>query len=87
MDNLSAHKGAGVVEAIRAVGASVLCLPAYSPDLNPTGWYYTVRVAVPGRAALTVTRLQLTTMAPTTAPHSVPRPPTATQHTMRIDGR
>ncbi len=35
MDNLSAHKGAGVVEAIRAVGASVLCLPAYSPDLNP----------------------------------------------------
>ena len=24
-----------------------------SPDLNPTGWYYTVRVDVPGRAALT----------------------------------
>ena len=35
MDNLSAHKVAGVREAIRAVGASVLYLPSYSPDLNP----------------------------------------------------
>jgi transposase len=35
MDNLSAHKAAGVEEAIRAVGASLLYLPAYSPDLNP----------------------------------------------------
>ena len=35
MDNLSAHKVAGITEAIRAVGASVLYLPPYSPDLNP----------------------------------------------------
>jgi transposase len=35
MDNLSPHKVAGVHEAIRAVGASVLYLPSYSPDLNP----------------------------------------------------
>ena len=35
MDNLSAHTVAGVREAIRAVGASILYLPAYSPDLNP----------------------------------------------------
>ena len=35
MDNLSAHKVAGVREAIRAAGASVLPLPSYSPDLNP----------------------------------------------------
>jgi hypothetical protein len=35
MDNLAAHKVAGVREAIRAVGASVLYLPPYSPDLNP----------------------------------------------------
>ena len=35
MDNLPAHKVAGVAEAIRAVGASILYLPAYSPDLNP----------------------------------------------------
>ena len=35
MDNLSAHKVAGVREAIRAAGASVLPLPSYSPDFNP----------------------------------------------------
>ena len=35
MDNLAAHKVAGVDEAIRAAGASVLYLPPYSPDLNP----------------------------------------------------
>jgi len=35
MDNLAAHKVAGIEEAIRAVGASVLYLPSYSPDLNP----------------------------------------------------
>src|SRR3954469_8079732 len=35
MDNLSTHKVAGVQEAIRAAGASVLYLPSYSPDLNP----------------------------------------------------
>jgi transposase len=35
MDNLGAHKVAGVEEAIRAKGASVLYLPPYSPDLNP----------------------------------------------------
>ena len=35
MDNLSSHKVTGVVEAIEKAGASVLCLPEYSPDLNP----------------------------------------------------
>ena len=35
LDNLPAHKVAGVEEAIRAAGASVLYLPPYSPDLNP----------------------------------------------------
>ncbi len=35
MDNLAAHKVAGVQEAIRAAGASVRYLPSYSPDLNP----------------------------------------------------
>jgi transposase len=35
MDNLAAHKVAGVREAIQAVGASLLYLPPYSPDLNP----------------------------------------------------
>ena len=35
MDNLSAHKVAGVREAIESVGAKVMYLPPYSPDLNP----------------------------------------------------
>ena len=35
MDNLAAHKVPGVREAIKAVGASVMYLPPYSPDLNP----------------------------------------------------
>ena len=32
MDNVSIHKVAGVPEAIRAAGASVLYLPSYSPE-------------------------------------------------------
>lgn len=35
MDNLPAHKVAGVREAIEAAGATRLFLPAYSPDFNP----------------------------------------------------
>ena len=35
MDNLSSHKVSGVKEAIESVGAKVLYLPPYSPDLNP----------------------------------------------------
>ncbi len=35
MDNLAVHKVAGVKSAIESAGASVLYLPAYSPDLNP----------------------------------------------------
>ena len=35
MDNLSAHKVAGVSEIIEARGARLLYLPPYSPDLNP----------------------------------------------------
>ncbi|CAO4136989.1 IS630 family transposase ISMex21 [Methylorubrum extorquens] len=35
LDNLQAHKVAGVPEAIEAVGAKLLYLPPYSPDFNP----------------------------------------------------
>ena len=35
LDNLGAHKVAGVREAIEAAGARVLYLPPYSPDFNP----------------------------------------------------
>ncbi len=35
MDNLAVHKSPVVLELVRAVGAEVRFLPAYSPDLNP----------------------------------------------------
>lgn len=35
MDNLSAHKVAGVRELIQTKGASLVYLPPYSPDFNP----------------------------------------------------
>lgn len=35
IDNLPAHKVAGVRAAIEARGATLLYLPPYSPDLNP----------------------------------------------------
>jgi len=35
MDNVATHKVNGVEEAIEAVGATLLYLPQYSPDLNP----------------------------------------------------
>src|SRR5215471_21525493 len=35
LDNLASHKVAGVREANRARGASLVHLPPYSPDLNP----------------------------------------------------
>lgn len=39
-DNLSSHKVFGVREAIEAVGASFVNLPAYSPDLNPIEMFF-----------------------------------------------
>ena len=35
MDNLSSHKRPAIRHAIRSVGARLLFLPPYSPDLNP----------------------------------------------------
>lgn len=35
LDNLGAHKVAGIREAIEAIGARWLYLPPYSPDFNP----------------------------------------------------
>ena len=35
LDNLGSHKGKAVRAAIRAVGARLVFLPPYSPDLNP----------------------------------------------------
>jgi transposase len=35
LDNLPAHKGSAVREAVEAAGATLLFLPPYSPDFNP----------------------------------------------------
>jgi transposase len=51
MDNLQAHKAAGVEEAIRARGASLLPLPPYSPDLNPIEQFFAKLKALLRKAA------------------------------------
>ena len=35
MDNLGSHRGPAIRQAIRSVGAKLILLPKYSPDLNP----------------------------------------------------
>ncbi len=35
LDNLGSHKSSAVRQMVRAVGARLLFLPPYSPDLNP----------------------------------------------------
>lgn len=39
-DNLRSHKVSGIQSAIEAVGAIILYLPPYSPDLNPIEKYF-----------------------------------------------
>ena len=51
LDNLAAHKVAGVSEAIRAAGASLLYLPPYSPDLNPIEQFFAKLKALLRKAA------------------------------------
>lgn len=41
MDNLGSHKGKGVRQAIKKVGARLFFLPPYSPDLNPIEQVFT----------------------------------------------
>ena len=53
MDNLPAHKVAGVESAARAVGASVVYLPAYSPDFNPIEKMFSKLKAMLRKAKLT----------------------------------
>ena len=58
MDNLPAHKAAGVHEAIEAAGATLRFLPAYSPDLNPIEQAFSkLKAALRKGAARTLTRL------------------------------
>jgi transposase len=58
MDNLRAHKVAGVTDAIEVARASALYLPAYSPDLNPIEQVFSKLKALLRKAAeRTVARL------------------------------
>jgi transposase len=51
MDNLPAHKVTGVRQAIEAVGARLLYLPPYSPDLNPIEMMFSKLKALLRKAA------------------------------------
>lgn len=51
MDNLPAHKVAGVRKAIEAAGAHLLYLPPYSPDFNPIENAFSKLKAILRRAA------------------------------------
>ena len=51
LDNLQAHKAAGVEATIRAAGASLLYLPAYSPEFNPIEQFFAKLKALLRKAA------------------------------------
>ena len=58
MDNLPAHKGTKVREAIEAAGAELLYLPPYSPDLNPIeNSFSKVKACLRKTAARTIAKL------------------------------
>ena len=86
MDNLAAHKVAGVAAAIRAVGAGPLYLPPYSPALNPIEQVFARLEALPRKAAARTKEVLWATIgrlldahhrpsAPTTSPTAAMIPP------------
>lgn len=55
LDNLAAHKSPAAEQAIRATGAWLLFLPAYSPDLNPIEMAFSkLKAHLRARAARTI---------------------------------
>ena len=61
MDNLPAHRGAAVREAIQAAGAELRFLPPYSPDLNPIEMAFSkFKACLKRRAARTLGELEET---------------------------
>lgn len=55
LDNLAAHKSPAAEQAIRAQGAWLLFLPAYSPDLNPIEMAFSkLKAHLRARAARTI---------------------------------
>ena len=76
MDNLTAHKVAGVREAIAAPGARLFYLPPYSPDLNPIEQAFAkLKALLRTAAARTVEALWHTIGRPST-PSAPPNAPT-----------
>ncbi len=57
MDNLPAHKVAGVRDAIAAAGAMLLYLPPYSPAFNPIEMLFAKLKALLRRAERTIPSL------------------------------
>lgn len=54
MDNLKAHKVAGVATACAAAGVRLLYLPPYSPDFSPIeAWWSKVKAILRAQAART----------------------------------
>jgi transposase len=54
LDNLAAHRVAGVAEALTEVGATLRYLPPYSPDYNPIEFAWSkVKTLLRSRAART----------------------------------
>lgn len=59
LDNLKAHKVAGVGEAMRQVGARLLYLPPYSPDFSPIEECWSkVKTCLRAKAARTAEALE-----------------------------
>ena len=55
MDNLPAHKVHGVRQTIEAAGATLMYLPAYSPDFNPIEMAFSkFRAVLRAKAARTI---------------------------------
>jgi transposase len=68
LDNLGSHKGKAVLKVIRDVGARLVFLPKYSPDLNPIE-----RVSSPSSKLYCETRKrEATRRSPTPAVKSSP---------------
>jgi len=64
MDNLPAHKRAAVEAAIRAVGASVMFTPPYSPDMNPIEKFFSkLKAALRKAKARTVAAVETVILA------------------------
>ena len=74
MDNLAAHKVAGVREQIESRGAELLYLPPYSPDFNPIEQCWAqIKQHLRAAQARTLSALEqgLTDALATVAPHNV----------------